>query len=360
MFDALARLPRVTEMSDLPGIGGRIKTQIDDFEVEELTLREPCGTGAFLYVWIEKRGVDATSLVEMLCTTLGITEHDVGMAGLKDARAITRQWVSVPAACNAKMASLNERLEDRGVQILRSSLHDQPLRRGQLRGNRFSILVRDPGADALARTEALLSLLEAQGIPNYFGRQRFGREGTTLERGLALLSGKARLRRNSKADRFALSSVQSCLFNRYLALRISDGLFHQAIDGELLQSMATGLPEVVNDTKAAQERLDAGKVVPAGPLAGARIRRTRGEAALREKHVLKEAGLLNALWEKVVRQIPGARRPICVYPRECRAESCDEHVRLHFELPPGAYATELLEEVLTLTSTDNSRTLLRT
>ena len=92
-------LPLLT--ADLPGIGGVIKHVPEDFEVEEIPAYEPCGEGEHLFLWIEKRDVPAERLVEHVARALGIARQDVGVAGLKDRRAVTRQYVSAPARCSA-------------------------------------------------------------------------------------------------------------------------------------------------------------------------------------------------------------------------------------------------------------------
>ena len=93
--------------ADLPGVGGRIKEQIDDFEVEEIPAYEPCGHGDHLYLWIEKRDVGAEFFVRELAKRLGIRAGDIGTAGLKDRRAVTRQWVSIPAAAEASVSHID-------------------------------------------------------------------------------------------------------------------------------------------------------------------------------------------------------------------------------------------------------------
>src|SRR6266852_1723260 len=88
--------------SDLPGIGGKIKTNLEDFEVEEIPAYEPSGAGDFLYLWIEKRDMGAEYFERQVAKRLGIPVGEIGVAGLKDRRAVTRQWISLPASVEAQ------------------------------------------------------------------------------------------------------------------------------------------------------------------------------------------------------------------------------------------------------------------
>src|SRR5438270_3590774 len=121
-FDPLAPPPLVT--ADLPGIGGRIKTQPEDFEVEEIPAYDPSGEGDFLYLWVQKRGMGAEYFVRQIARLLDVPTNEIGTAGLKDRHAVTRQWVSVPAACEARLATV----DDDEVRVLRTSRHTNKLK----------------------------------------------------------------------------------------------------------------------------------------------------------------------------------------------------------------------------------------
>src|SRR5215831_12669589 len=136
-FDPQAPLPLVT--ADLPGIGGRIKSAPEDFEVEEVPAYQPSGKGDFLYLWIEKRDMGAEYFLRQVARRLGISPGEVGSAGLKDRRAVTRQMISVPASVEERLRDL----EGDGIRVLRVSRHGNKIRAGHLHGNRFQIMVRD-------------------------------------------------------------------------------------------------------------------------------------------------------------------------------------------------------------------------
>src|SRR6516165_2780832 len=138
--------------ADLPGIGGRIKAIPEDFEVEEIPAYEPSGSGDFLYLWVEKRDMGAEYFVRQVARRLDVPVGEVGTAGLKDRRAVTRQMVSVPARAESRLAQL----DGDGVRLLNVSRHGNKLKPGHLHGNRFRILLRDVVADAAERLPPLI------------------------------------------------------------------------------------------------------------------------------------------------------------------------------------------------------------
>src|SRR5581483_10492101 len=172
-LDAALGPPLLTQ--GLPGLGGRLKVELEDFEVEEIPAYEPSGSGEFLYLWVEKRDMGAEYFTRQVARRLEIGPGEVGMAGLKDRRAVTRQWVSVPAGAEPHLA----RLDGDGMRLLQVSRHGNKLRVGHLRGNRFRILLRDASADDAALA-AVVQRLREHGLPNYYGAQRFGKDGETL------------------------------------------------------------------------------------------------------------------------------------------------------------------------------------
>lgn len=337
-FDPLASPPLLT--ADLPGTGGRIKESPEDFEVEEIPAYEPCGSGGFLYLWIEKRGMGAEYFARQLARRLGIAAGDVGTAGLKDRHAVTRQMVSVPEHVEDRLDAVN----GDGVQLLKVSRHGNKLRPGHLHGNRFRVLVRGVEAGAADRLAPLLDRLRAKGLPNYYGPQRFGRDGETVLLGLDLLHGKKRERR-SFLRKLALSAVQSALFNHYLGQRLADGLLRRVLTGDVMARWPFGGLFVAEDRDREQARLDARAIVPAGPIFGRKTFAARGEAAEREAAVLTGAGLSAAAFSGFGKLLQGTRRQNFIYLDDITAAAEPDGVRLSFTLPAGSYATVLLREI---------------
>jgi tRNA pseudouridine13 synthase len=344
MLALLATPPLCT--ADLPGIGGRIKVQPEDFEVEEIPAYAPSGQGDFLYLWIEKRSLGAEFFARQVARKLELSPGEVGTAGLKDRQAVTRQMVSVPTRAEPHLA----RLDGEGMRLLSVSRHGNKLRPGHLRGNRFRILVRDPGPDAARDLAALVERLRQHGLPNFYGAQRFGRDGETLILGVALLTGKPpgegkKLPRNPFVRKLALSAVQSALFNDYLARRLRDGLLRRVLPGDVMSHWPQGGLFVAEDVAREQERFDARQIVSAGPIFGRKTYPARADAALREAAVLAEQGLTPASFARFGKLMQGTRRHNLGYVDDLAAAVEPEGVRLSFALPAGSYATVLLREL---------------
>ncbi|RQW82225.1 MAG: tRNA pseudouridine(13) synthase TruD, partial [Geobacter sp.] len=169
--------------ANLPGIGGVIKETVDDFIVTEIPLYLPCGEGEHAYVEIEKRGVTTLDAIRRIARSLGISEREIGYAGLKDARGITRQTLSIPRVETERLLSLSLQ----GITILSANRHRNKLKPGHLAGNRFSIRVRGTKKDAQEKAAAILAVLCERGVPNYFGSQRYGGLGNSHHIGRAML-----------------------------------------------------------------------------------------------------------------------------------------------------------------------------
>ena len=355
-FDPLAPLPLVT--AELPGIGGTIKEFPEDFEVEEIPAYEPSGSGDYLYLWVEKRAMGAEYFVRQIARRLGIANNAVGTAGLKDRQAVTRQMVSVPDVGTEKLAQL----DGDGMRVLRVSRHGNKLRPGHLRGNRFRILIRRPDPQALARLSPILKKLEETGVPNFYGPQRFGKGGETVQMGLAMLggdkasqnaAGRSTLPRNPFLRKLALSAAQSALFNDYLARRMQDGLFRQVIDGDVMARWPFGGIFTAEDLPAEQNRFDRREIVHTGPIYGRKMFAAGNIAAERENFILLQAALTRDAFTRFGKLLQGTRRHNLFYLSELAAVAEPEGVRVSFTLPAGSYATVVLSEVMKCTKVDS-------
>jgi len=336
-------LPWIT--ANLPGIGGMTKDRAEDFQVEEISAYSPEGAGDFLFLWVQKTGLSAEQLVSHLARSLKIAHQDVGTAGMKDRHAITRQMVSVPARCQ----TLVESFQHDQIEILDVRRHRHKLRTGHLRGNRFSILVRNVKEGAWNLALATKAELERTGVPNFFGQQRFGRDQETLRLGLDLLRGTKQPGAIPRARRkfllrLALSAVQSALFNRALAERMDAGLVHQVLAGDVMQVVASGGPFVADDAAREQARFDAREIVISGPMFGPKMKPPTGDAAIREARLLESAAIPLAAFERFSNLTSGTRRPYLIWPGDLRLSAEPEGIRLEFSLPSGSYATVVLRE----------------
>ncbi|HSQ58466.1 MAG TPA: tRNA pseudouridine(13) synthase TruD [Gemmata sp.] len=325
---------------DLPGVGGKIRVQNEDFEVEEVPSYEPSGTGEHLYLWIEKRGIAPEFFSRLIAMRLGTHPGNIGTAGLKDRHAVTRQWVSVPRECEPRVKNI----DGDGIRVLRTGYHTNKLKPGHLRGNRFRILIRD--AERAAGIDAILDRLRARGMPNFYGPQRFGRGGSTLTLGWQCLEGKAPKRIRPFLFRFALSAVQSFLFNKYLERRMNDGLFRTVLEGDVMAKWPVGGLFVAKDVPAEQARFEARETITAGPMFGKKTFPAEGVAAEREAAILRDSGLSLASFGGFGKLVLGTRRHNLIYLYDLTAAWEPDGLRLAFTLPAGSYATILLREVM--------------
>lgn len=386
----------------LPGIGGSIKQDAEDFLVEELPLYQPSGHGDHLYLLLEKTGLTTLELLRLLARETGIKERDIGYAGLKDARAITRQFVSLPKLTPEQAA----RLAIPGVKVLSAVRHGNKLRPGHLAGNRFRIRIRAVAKNAAAAARDTLQVLETHGVPNWFGEQRYGALGTSHLIGRSLLQGDYRQaasrligdpelisnpRWQEAARRFQagelaaalevfperfrderglirkllagrtyrqaildlprtklrlyLSACQSHLFDRLVAMRLADP--GQLWPGDLAMKHENGACFSVTDAAVEQPRADRLEISPTAPLYGHKVKLASGAAGILESALLDQESLSLADFKlSGGLAMAGERRPIRVPLQQPRVESDGKDLILAFALPRGSFATSVLREVM--------------
>ena len=338
------RVPFLT--ADLPGIGGTIKAIPEDFVVEEIPSYEPSGTGDHLFLWIEKRGVAAEELTRHIARALQIHTGEIGVAGMKDRHAVTRQLVSVPRAAESRVAEIN----CAEIQVLTAQPHSQKLRTGHLRGNQFRILIRDVSADAAEAAYPVRDVLLQHGLPNFFGAQRFGRDQETATIGMQLLRGEitsppSHWSRKRFLRKLALSAAQSVLYNRYLARRMHDGLLRTVLDGDVMFKQTGGI-FYVTDRAAEQARFDSREIVHAGPIFGKKTFPAHGESLAREAAILTESGITPSHLRSFGPLLSGTRRRNLVYVDDLAITPLPHGLEFRFSLPAGSYATVLLAEFM--------------
>ena len=261
-----------------------IRTREEDFLVEELPAYQPDGSGEHLFLWIEKRGVAAAELISRMARTLRIRSGEIGVAGQKDRHAVTRQYVSVPRSCESRIADL----ESDQIRILSLSGHRHKLRTGHLSGNKFCISLRRTAgawsAEELCSVQSRLQLLTETGFPSYFGPQRFGHAGSSLQEGLQLLQGtRSRKRWPFHQQRFmtrmVLSAVQSAVFNLVVADRVQSGTVNCPVQGDVVIRKHGSRPFLMSARDTLSSVAEVGDsehavslpYIPAGPMPGSRM-----------------------------------------------------------------------------------------
>lgn len=330
----------------LPSV--RIRSVPADFEVCEIPTYLPDGKGEHLFLWIEKEDVAAVDLISRLSRRLDVPARDIGVAGQKDRRAVTQQFVSVPRVCRDRLAAVS----GDGISLLSVSAHGNKLRTGHLRGNRFRIVLRPPDDTLFTAEDAdairsRLSAIAVGGFPNYFGPQRFGHSGNTVRDGIALVSGKGpqprwKPNRRRTMKKLVASAVQSAVFNLVLAERVTDGTFATPRAGDVVCAR-TGIRPFLFDERG---NTPESELIPMGPLPGPAMPAAAGEIRDRESAVLNQLGLSAEDFSRFAKLTPGVRRRMVEYPSHTSAALCsDGSIQTSFDLPAGCYATVLLAEL---------------
>jgi len=341
-------LPYLT--ADLPGIGGVLRTQPEDFVVDEVPAYPTSGAGEHVFVRIQKRGLTTPDAVTRLARALGVSGRDIGVAGMKDRHAVTTQWLSLPPPVDPERAAA---YADDELRVLEAHRHGHKLRTGHLRGNAFRLRVRGVAEDARGRADTILAALAAApGAPNWYGEQRFGRAGDNATVGRALVSGATPLARGpaGKHQRLMISALQSELFNTWLLQRVAAGAYRTALAGDVLHKRGGGLfdctaPDVDGP------RVAAGEVAPTGPMYGHHMRQPAAgtAAAAIEDAVLAEAGLTLADFARVGSLAEGTRRDAAIPLADVSTAAVADDptaVEVCFTLPAGAYATVVMRELM--------------
>jgi tRNA pseudouridine13 synthase len=322
-----------------PPLTGRLRAEPADFEVEELLGFEPSGHGEHAFVWIEKTGANTEWVARQLADAAGVAPMAVGFAGLKDRHAVTRQvfTVQMPGRADPDWSAL----AIPGVTVLSATRHDRKLKRGAHRGNRFRIRLRDVRGDRAAADERI-ERIRAGGVPNYFGEQRFGRDGRNLALAQALFAGR-RMPRHQRG--FALSAARSELFNAVLGDRVGRGDWNRALDGEvwmLAGSHAIFGPERFDEGLA--RRLAELDIHPTGPLWGAGELRSTADVRARETAAVEPFAAIAQGLERagLNQERRSLRLPIDDWSHEWPSES---ELTLGFRLAAGSFATTVLREL---------------
>lgn len=340
---------------ELPGIGGILRAQPDDFFVDEIPAYPPDGkAGGWLLVQLGKRGMSTEDALRSLARALDIAIGDLGFAGRKDRDAVSRQWISVPARFAADLAAL--RLP--GIELGPPHPHSHKLRIGHLRGNRFELVIRELACTsdvAAARVETKLARLrEMGGLANAFGPQRFGDGARTLDRGIAaMFAGRGGARGN-----MTVAAGQAALFNIYLDARVRGGLLRRALVGDVLKKTDTGGLFTCTDADADSERLASGALVVTGPMFGSRMMSPpEGTPSFElERDVLDALGIRGEALRSLGRAAVGTRRSLQVAIEDpavsvAPATAADDGrmlapgLRIVFTLPAGSFATTLCREL---------------
>jgi len=329
-----------------PPAQGMVRAASEDFMVEEDLGFAPAGTCRHLLLKVRKTNANTPWVACELARLAGCSARDVGFAGLKDRHAITIQWFSVP---QPRVPVDWAALATAEFEVLEAHAHHRKLPRGALAGNRFTVRIRAPGGGGnplAALITARLERVARAGVPNYFGPQRFGRDGANLAR---VAAGVDALRQGERG--FVISAARSALFNAVLAERVLDGSWDRFLPGDLANLDGRGsvfaVEQLDAELRGRAERLE---VHPTGALWGRGSPPSRGAVLELESRTAARLEAEARLCEVVgLRQ---ERRSLRLAVRELGCEIEPEAVLLRFRLTRGGFATAVLRELIETESAD--------
>ncbi len=328
-----------------------------DFTVEEIPLYAFSGEGEHLILKVRKKELTTWEMLDIISGYIGIRRRDIGYAGLKDKHAMTIQSVSVPNKYREKL----ENFTHDKIKILEMVQHNNKIRVGHLKGNRFHIRLKKVLGVQKKKLDSVLKWIQANGIPNYFGEQRFGTDGNNWEDGKKLIDGTLKIRDRKTRD-FLIGSYQSYLFNRWLSKRMEislllekfteaeteevlnlekgsltgakeQGSFFKLLEGDLMMHYPYGRVFYVENLTEEAERFSTKDIAPTGLLPGTKVKRAESAARVIESEYDEEMNQ------------SGARRYAWIQVTDIDKKYIEEraHYELSFTLPKGSYATNVLD-----------------
>jgi tRNA pseudouridine13 synthase len=333
-----------------PPVRGRIRTAPEDFRVTEILGFAADGEGPHALLEVEKRGANTGWVAAQLARAAGVQAREVGWSGLKDRDAVTRQSFSLPWPGHSAVEGCLE-FGGEGYRVLAASRHGRKLRPGSHRANRFGLTVRDVSGNLDALSERLHTIA-AQGVPNYFGPQRFGRAGSNLLRARDWAEGGP-APRDRAVRGYALSAARSEIYNQVAAERVRQGAWNVLLEGEavLLDGRRSYFSAGTID-ETLRERCRTMDVHPSAPLWGRGA--TPALAAAREIEERALAGTVPLQRLLEAQGLDHERRSVRLPVRGLSWRFDAGLLELEFELPRGAYATAVLHELLAGAWTDEA------
>lgn len=327
-----------------PTATGQLKVELEDFHVTEKLGYEPTGQGEHIYLWVRKIGLNTAFLAEEIAKFARVPLRDVTYAGRKDKYAVTEQFFSVHKPGKAEFDWSQLAVE--GAEVISAMRHDKKLRTGVLKGNRFAIIVRN-----ISDTEQLEQRLEKiaqQGVPNYYGAQRFGNSrydarGGNLVLAEKMLAGEDIRNRNKRS--MAISALRSWLYNEFVSRRIEDGLFNQPISGDVMLlagSASYFCAQAIDET--IQQRLLSRDIQLSVPLWGQGQLAALDKAGVYEQNIASQYPEVTHTLEKL--GLKQERRALRLLPQNMQWQLENNQLQVSFDLPAGAFATSVIRELV--------------
>ena len=335
------------------------KQSARDFVVDEIPLYPFSGEGEHLILHIRKKNLSTTEMVGIIARYLGIKNKEIGYAGLKDKHAMTKQYISL----HKKHESALENFNHEQMKILSTTYHNNKIRVGHLKANRFFIRLKKVNSTDATKIDEALKNIEKKGLPNYFGYQRFGNDGDNHILGEKIAKGEHK-ERNPRVKKLLINAYQSHLFNLWLSRRLQINSLVSSFDAKELESLLNLPRDEIQRMQAQQHpfKLLRGDVMEHYP--HGRVFSFEGEQEDLQRFDARDISVTGLLCGKRVKkasdfawdiekdfdaqlQADGARRYAWVYPTdiEGRFNAVEAQYEMNFTLPKGSYATVLIEEI---------------
>lgn len=330
---------------------GEVKRTEQDFVVREVLGYEPLGEGEHIYLWLRKKGLNTAYVAEQLAKFCGLPLRAVSYAGRKDKHAVTEQWFGIHKP--GKLEYDWQQFELSGTEVLKAVRHNKKLRTGVLKSNQFELVLRDlSGSDGI---EERLVHIKQNGVPNYFGQQRFGDSryhsaGGNLALAEKMLAGESIRNRNKRS--MAISALRSWLFNEFVSARIGDGHFGAPIEGDVFSLQGSNsffVSEEIDETL--KDRLTKGDVFVSAPLWGGGELASNGAANTYEQQLASRYKAQCQMLEQL--GLKQERRSIHLRPQNMTWELEQSNLVLRFELPSGSFATSVVREIINTRSVES-------
>jgi len=337
------------------------KQTVERFFVEEIPLYSFTGTGNYLILKIKKTDMSTWKLITVLAKATGLEERDIGYAGLKDKNATTIQYISLPKKYEKE---LNKNLTTEKIEILERTYNKAPIKIGHLKGNRFSIILHDISENEAKFFNTTAKKMQVDGIPNYYGYQRFGEDSRSYLQGKEIAHSGKRLK--GSKEKLLVSAYQSYLYNKWLASRVKlsaiirdnkveeaakklqypmdlvkvlakQPQFFKLFLGDIIMPYPYGKSDYVKEMQQSAQAFEQKKISPTGLLSGANALRAKSDA-----YHLEEA-----YDDTDLNSLKGDRRFAWIWPKdvETQYDSNTKKLTVEFYLPKGSYATTFLEEI---------------
>jgi tRNA pseudouridine13 synthase len=329
-----------------------------DFMVEEIPLYNFSGSGEHLILKVRKREITTWEMLKIVSVQIGVPKREIGYAGLKDKHGLTIQYISIPKEYESSLKNFNHQ----EIKILDLTYHSNRLRVGHLKGNIFKVRLKKVLNLHRNIVESVLDWIDNNGMPNYFGKQRFGRDGNNYIEGKRIVDGELRVR-DRRVREFLISSYQSHLFNLWLSRRVELSLlleefredevetilgfaggtlkglktqknFFKLLKGDIMMHYPYGKIFFLDELVRESERFYLKNIAPTGLLSGRKVKLSEKTSFDIEKEFMD-----SGVYEK------GSRRYAWIFPRNIKRDYIPQkaHLEIEFFLPKGAYATVLID-----------------